>query len=97
MRFVFVGLIRIYRYSLSLFLGRSCRHLPTCSEYAERAFALHGSWRGSWLTLARIARCHPWGSQGYDPVPDVLTDAGLKFWQYGRWSGKHIETRYGEE
>ena len=63
------GLIVVYRYSLAFFLGRQCRYLPTCSNYGLEALRIHGPVSGSWLTLRRLARCHPWGDQGYDPVP----------------------------
>jgi len=63
------GLIWLYRHSLSLFLGRMCRFEPTCSAYADEALRVHGFWRGGWLTLKRLSRCHPWGGSGYDPVP----------------------------
>lgn len=59
-----------YRYTLSAFVGRTCRHLPTCSEYALEAIDRHGPWRGLWLGLKRVAKCHPWGSSGFDPVPE---------------------------
>ena len=61
--------IVLYRHSLSLFLGRSCRFLPTCSAYADEAIRLHGPWKGSTLAIRRVCRCHPWGGQGFDPVP----------------------------
>ena len=65
--------IRIYQATLSPLLvaltGSSCRFQPTCSEYFLRAVETHGAWRGSWLGLKRIARCHPWGGCGDDPVP----------------------------
>ena len=63
--------ILAYRLTLSPFVGRSCRYLPTCSEYALEALDRHGPWTGTWLTLRRLGRCHPWGSHGYDPVPDA--------------------------
>lgn len=63
-------LIRVYRYCLSPLIGPSCRHLPTCSDYAEEAIGRHGLLKGSWLATRRLGRCHPWGSSGYDPVPD---------------------------
>jgi putative membrane protein insertion efficiency factor len=89
-RLVLIGLIMLYRYTLSAVMGRTCRYLPTCSDYAEQAIRRHGPWRGLWLGLSRIARCHPWAASGYDPVPEELPDHGLKFWKYGRWTGKHI-------
>jgi len=62
--------LRLYKYCISPFLGPACRHLPTCSEYADEAIRRHGLPRGGWLALRRLGRCHPWGSHGYDPVPD---------------------------
>ncbi len=90
-----IGLIRLYRYTLSAVMGRQCRHLPTCSEYGEEAIRAHGAWAGCWMTLARFARCNPWGSSGLDPVPAVLPpDARwYKPWRYGRWTGRHIALR----
>lgn len=64
-----LALVRIYQYGISPFTPVSCRYLPTCSEYALDAVRLHGPWRGVWLALRRIGRCHPWGGHGYDPVP----------------------------
>lgn len=63
------ALIWLYRHSFSYFLGRQCRFVPSCSEYADEALRRHGLWRGGALALKRIARCHPWGGSGYDPVP----------------------------
>ncbi|MDE0726997.1 MAG: membrane protein insertion efficiency factor YidD [Alphaproteobacteria bacterium] len=63
------GLIQIYRYGLSPMLPGRCRYLPTCSHYGLEALRVHGPLWGSWLTLRRFLRCHPWGGQGYDPVP----------------------------
>jgi len=62
-------LIRLYRYSLSPFLGNRCRFLPSCSAYAEEAIQLHGPWRGSWLAAKRLLRCQPFCPGGFDPVP----------------------------
>jgi len=82
-----IGLIRIYRYTLSAIMGRQCRHLPTCSEFGEEALGRHGLWGGGWMTVARIWRCNPWGSSGYDPVPPKLPGTGRWYlpWRYGRW------------
>ncbi|MGK9234652.1 membrane protein insertion efficiency factor YidD [Inquilinus limosus] len=67
------ALVIVYRYSLSALIGRQCRFEPTCSAYAIEAIERHGAIAGGWLALRRIARCHPWGGSGYDPVPDTLT------------------------
>ncbi|MDA0679455.1 MAG: membrane protein insertion efficiency factor YidD [Proteobacteria bacterium] len=64
-----LGLVWIYRTAVSPLLGSNCRYEPTCSTYAEEALRLHGAFKGSWLVMKRIARCHPWGGSGYDPVP----------------------------
>ncbi len=63
------GMIRAYQLLISPLLPPACRYLPTCSDYAAEALAVHGPWRGHWLTAGRLARCHPWGGSGYDPVP----------------------------
>lgn len=70
------GLVLLYRYTLSAFVGRSCRFLPTCSDYALEALDTHGAAQGTWLTLRRLARCHPWGGAGLDPVPAPEAAAG---------------------
>jgi uncharacterized protein len=62
-------LIRIYQYTLSPFIGQSCRYQPTCSAYGVEALKKHGALKGGWLTIKRLASCHPWGGSGYDPVP----------------------------
>ncbi|PWL17886.1 membrane protein insertion efficiency factor YidD [Falsochrobactrum shanghaiense] len=66
-------LIRIYQLTLSSFIGNSCRHMPTCSEYAYEAIARHGFWNGGWLGLFRVVRCGPFGTHGFDPVPQMLS------------------------
>ncbi|MBT8422183.1 MAG: membrane protein insertion efficiency factor YidD, partial [Gammaproteobacteria bacterium] len=63
------GLVGIYRATISPLLGMNCRFEPTCSDYAQQALAEYGAWRGGWLACRRIARCHPWGGSGYDPLP----------------------------
>ncbi len=62
-------MILAYRWTLSPLLPTSCRFAPSCSSYAAEAIAEHGALAGGWLALRRIARCHPWGGDGYDPVP----------------------------
>ena len=79
--------IHAYRWTVRPWLGWPCRHLPTCSDYALEAIERNGAWRGFWLTLARLSRCHPWGSAGYDPVPDIRHEHYvLRPWRYGQWS-----------
>lgn len=66
---VLVLLLRGYRFAISPLYGQVCRYHPTCSAYALEAVTEHGSVRGSWLAVRRIARCHPWAAGGVDPVP----------------------------
>tara|TARA_B100000315_G_scaffold259956_1_gene318328 strand:+ start:11176 stop:11550 length:375 start_codon:yes stop_codon:yes gene_type:complete len=65
----FLTFIRAYQWLVSPVLPGSCRHLPTCSQYAVEAIDIHGPFHGFWLALKRVLRCNPWGSSGYDPVP----------------------------
>jgi uncharacterized protein len=65
----FIGLIKLYQLIISPWLGPSCRFTPTCSQYGLEAFKKYGLFKGFWLTAKRIARCHPWGGHGYDPMP----------------------------
>ena len=64
-----VGLVRFYQVCISPLKPASCRFTPTCSQYALEALRKYGPFKGSWLALRRILRCHPWGGSGYDPVP----------------------------
>jgi putative membrane protein insertion efficiency factor len=73
---ILVWLLRFYRAAISPLLtaafgssGLGCRFTPTCSSYAMEAIRAHGAWRGGWLAARRLARCHPWGGCGCDPVP----------------------------
>jgi len=82
---VLLKVIRVYQLTFSAMLGRTCRYLPSCSDYTSQAIIRFGAWRGLWLSVARIARCNPWGSEGYDPLPEKLPDHGWRFWRYGVW------------
>ncbi|MCE5175289.1 MAG: membrane protein insertion efficiency factor YidD [Bacteroidales bacterium] len=68
-KLLFLGIIRFYQYAISPYTHPSCRYIPTCSQYAVEAIQKYGPFRGAWLALKRILRCHPWGGHGYDPVP----------------------------
>jgi len=65
----FIFLIKIYQKIISPIIGPKCRFTPTCSNYTVEALKKHGIFKGSWLAVKRIAKCHPWGGSGYDPVP----------------------------
>lgn len=88
-RLLGIALIRFYQLTLSGFIGNTCRHLPTCSEYAYEAVARHGLWKGGWLALFRVSRCGPGGTCGIDNVPaelapDLASWAPWRFWRVGR-------------
>ena len=72
MKRLLIGAIRLYRKTLSPFIGQQCRFEPTCSHYGEEASAKHGALRGTILTVWRILRCGPWSKGGYDPVPETF-------------------------
>ena len=65
-----IGFVRLYQLLVSPLLGANCRYQPTCSAYALEAIERFGPLHGSWIAVKRIARCHPFGGSGYDPVPD---------------------------
>ncbi len=65
-----LGLVWLYRKGISPLLGANCRFEPSCSSYADQALREYGGFKGGWLALKRISRCHPWGGSGYDPLPD---------------------------
>lgn len=65
----FIVLVRFYQLCISPLTPAACRFTPTCSQYALEALRRYGLFKGGWLAVKRIARCHPWGGSGYDPVP----------------------------
>ncbi|WP_342586274.1 membrane protein insertion efficiency factor YidD [Methylobrevis pamukkalensis] len=85
-------MIRTYQLTISGFIGRQCRYLPTCSEYTDDAIRRHGVWPGIWIGLARILRCHPWSPSGFDPAPERLSPRYRWYapWRAGIWSGRHL-------
>ena len=84
-----LGAIWLYRHSLSpafYLIGVRCRHTPSCSVYGAEAFRIHRFGRAFWLTVSRVLRCHPFGSHGFDPVPEDAPQVGWKFWKLGDWT-----------
>ncbi len=65
-------LVRVYQLIVSPMLGSNCRFMPTCSEYALESLKTYGLIKGTYLTIKRIGKCHPWGSNGYDPIPTKM-------------------------
>jgi uncharacterized protein len=68
-KYLFIFLIKVYQRTLSRVMPPSCRFYPSCSEYGVQALQKYGVFKGGWLTVKRIARCHPFNPGGYDPVP----------------------------
>ncbi|HET6376881.1 MAG TPA: membrane protein insertion efficiency factor YidD [Methylocella sp.] len=85
------ALIRAYQLTLSSLGGAHCRHLPTCSAYMDEAIARHGLWAGGMLGLARLLRCHPWGTSGFDPVPDALPP-NARWWRPWSYAARSPES-----
>ena len=71
MRSVFLGMIRLYQVTLSRVLPPTCRFVPSCSQYSYDAIARYGVWRGGWLAIKRVSRCHPFNPGGHDSVPNL--------------------------
>ncbi|MCH7963414.1 MAG: membrane protein insertion efficiency factor YidD [Bacteroidetes bacterium] len=67
--FPFIIVIKIYQLLISPLFQSSCRYTPTCSHYIIIALNKHGLFKGGWLGIKRISKCHPWGGSGHDPVP----------------------------
>ena len=92
---VAIALVQLYRHSFSAFLGRQCRYEPSCSQYALDALRLHGFWAGSFMAVARLCRCGPFGAHGFDPVPSTLRPEARWWlpWRYGVWRMQREEDK----
>ena len=88
--------IRGYQLSLSMLVGRHCRHWPSCSAYTDEAIQRFGLWRGGWLGFARICRCNPYGTSGIDLVCEELPSGARWYrpWAYGRWRGTNVPAAF---
>lgn len=75
---ILVAFVKFYKLTISPWTPQSCRHVPTCSSYAIEALQKHGPIKGLWLSIKRVSRCHPWGTSGYDPVPEVTKKVKYK-------------------
>ena len=81
-----IWVYQVFISPLTSMLGAKCRHSPSCSSYSKEAITRHGSWIGGWMTLARVCRCHPFGSDGVDNVPETATTPSKWTpWKYGVW------------
>jgi uncharacterized protein len=84
MRALLIGVVKGYRLILSPWLGSACRFEPTCSAYSLEALERYGAAAGSYLTLRRLVRCHPWCDGGHDPVPLSPQDLPRSMWLFSR-------------
>ena len=84
--------VYFYKYAISPITPASCRHVPTCSQYALEAVKVHGPFLGFWLATKRIVSCHPWGTHGYDPVPKI-DQIKVKKIKLKKASGKQFNKR----
>ena len=91
-----LALIGAYKLTLSPFIGRDCRYLPTCSAYAADAVRTLGAWAGAWMTTARLCRCHPWGGKGYDPAPAEISAPWWAPWRLGDWAWRTRDVQTSE-
>lgn len=98
MKYLLIGLLKLYRVLVSPLYGNVCRYHPTCSAYALRAVSVHGAVKGSWLAGRRLLRCHPWAPGGYDPVPGTPEFAEEQRLQAGdAWTLEHEHDSQGTD
>ena len=83
--FPLVVLIKIYQWFISPLMPKNCRYEPTCSHYMMEALQIHGIFKGFYLGVKRILRCHPWGGEGYDPVPPKWVGVLVSCWVLSIW------------
>lgn len=67
--YIFIGLVKVYQYTISPWLSPSCRYTPSCSAYSIEALKKHGPFKGLYYSIKRVVSCNPWGGHGYDPIP----------------------------
>lgn len=93
MKYVLVALLKAYRFAISPLYGDVCRYYPSCSAYALESVQVHGAIRGTWLSVRRLARCHPWARGGLDPVPPQHDRAS----KHSHAADQHARTPRGEQ
>ncbi len=79
MKYILIYAIKIYQFAISPLFPASCRFHPTCSNYSIEAISLHGIFKGTYLSIIRILKCHPFHKGGYDPVPEKFKNKNKKF------------------
>lgn len=77
MKYLLIGFVKAWRAVISPLYGDVCKYYPSCSAYGLEALQLHGAFKGSWLIVRRLARCHPWSKGGIDPVPESPLEARI--------------------
>lgn len=94
MKWILIGLLKVYRAVISPLYGQVCRYYPSCSAYALESVQRHGAVRGSWLAARRLGRCHPWCAGGVDLVPSV---GNYRWWGIAEGVGGRTSTEHENE
>ena len=92
MKYLLIGVLKLYRLVISPLYGNVCRYYPSCSAYALRAVEVHGAAKGTWLAARRLLSCHPWALGGYDPVPGTPEHAEELRLQAARHDHEHTHS-----